>query len=85
MADLLIRGATLVLTMDEGRRELAGADILCRDGVIVDLGSGLSAPGAGIDAAGCLVTPGLINTHHHLYQTLTGRCRRRRTRCCSAG
>ena len=72
MADLLIRGATLVLTMDDGRRELAGTDILCRDGVIVELGAGLSAPGAyGIDAAGCLVTPGLINTHHHLYQTLT--------------
>ena len=72
MADLLIRGATLVLTMDDGRRELAGTDILCRDGVIIELGTGLSAPGAyGIDAAGCLVTPGLINTHHHLYQTLT--------------
>lgn len=56
MADLLIRGATLVLTMDEGRRELAGADILCRDGVIVDLGSGLGPRRPWHDAAGCLVT-----------------------------
>ncbi|MCA8880154.1 MAG: 8-oxoguanine deaminase [Rhodobacteraceae bacterium] len=72
MADLLIRGAALVLTMDDGRREFAGADILCRDGVIAAVGPGLAAPGAAVlDAGGCLVTPGLVNTHHHLYQTMT--------------
>ena len=70
--DLLIRGAEQVLTMDDARRELAGADVLVRGGVIVALGTGLVSPGADvIDARGCIVTPGLVNTHHHLYQTLT--------------
>jgi len=75
MADLLIRGADTVLTMDDARRELAGADIRVRGGVIAAIGPALTAPGAEvaevIDATGCVVTPGLVNTHHHLYQTLT--------------
>lgn len=72
MTDLLIRTADAVVTMNPGREELAGADVLVREGVIVGVGVGLSAPGAEvIDARGCVVTPGLVNTHHHLYQTLT--------------
>lgn len=58
--------------MNPTRAELAGADILVRGGVIHAVGTGLDAAGAEvIDAAGCVVTPGLVNTHHHLYQTLT--------------
>jgi cytosine/adenosine deaminase-related metal-dependent hydrolase len=58
--------------MDDTRAELAGADIKVSGGVIVDVGQGLSADGCQIvDAAGTVVTPGLVNTHHHLYQTLT--------------
>jgi cytosine/adenosine deaminase-related metal-dependent hydrolase len=72
MADLLIRGAEAVLTMDEGLGELSGADVLVRGGEIVAVGAGLDAPGAEVVLArGCVVTPGLVNTHHHLYQTLT--------------
>jgi cytosine/adenosine deaminase-related metal-dependent hydrolase len=72
MPDILIKGAVAVLTMDDTRRELAGADVLIRDGVIADVGVGLQAGGAEIVlATGCVVTPGLVNTHHHLYQTLT--------------
>jgi len=71
MAEILIRNADHILTMDDGRRELHGADILIRDGVIVALGQGLTTTGEVIDGAGCVVTPGLVNTHHHLYQTLT--------------
>jgi cytosine/adenosine deaminase-related metal-dependent hydrolase len=72
MPDVLIKGAVAVLTMDDARRELAGADVLIRDGVIADVGVGLEAGGAEIVlATGCIVTPGLVNTHHHLYQTLT--------------
>lgn len=72
MPQTLIRNADVIVTMDGTRRELAGASILIRDGVIAAIGPGLSAPGAEvIDAAGCVVTPGLVNTHHHLYQTLT--------------
>lgn len=71
MKDMLIKNALCVLTMDDARRELAGADILLRDGKIAEIGMGLSSSGETLDAAGCVVTPGLVNTHHHLYQTLT--------------
>lgn len=71
MQDLLIRNADLALTMDDERRELAGCDILVEGGRIARIGAGLEADAAIVDAAGCLVTPGLVNTHHHLYQTLT--------------
>ncbi len=74
MTTLLIRNADYILTMDESRREMAGADILVRDGAIVSIGHGLEAVGTEgevINARGCVVTPGLVNTHHHLYQTLT--------------
>ncbi|MGZ9810657.1 8-oxoguanine deaminase [Pseudoroseicyclus sp. H15] len=71
MADLLIRGARIVLTMDDAGTEGPG-DIRIRGGEIVELGQGLSPDGAEvIEAAGCVVTPGLVNTHHHLYQSLT--------------
>ena len=71
MGEILIRGAQVVLTMDDAGTELAGADILLRDGVIAAVGPGLETTGEVVHAAGCLVTPGLVNTHHHLYQTLT--------------
>ena len=70
--DILIRNARTVLTMDDGGTELTGTDILIRGGVIAGIGQGLDAPGAEvIEAARHVVTPGLVNTHHHLYQTLT--------------
>lgn len=72
MSELLIRNADVVVTMNAARTELSGADVLVRGGVVAAVGRGLSAPGAKvIEAAGCVVTPGLVNTHHHLYQTLT--------------
>ena len=66
--EILIRGG-LVLTMDQGL-EYQG-DILIRGGVIVARGAGLATTGRVVRAEGCVVTPGLVNTHHHLYQTLT--------------
>ena len=52
--------------------DLANADILIGDGRIEQVGHALDVPGVEIlQAAGLLVTPGLVNTHHHLYQTLT--------------
>jgi len=69
--ELLIRGATTVLTMDDAMSERAGADVLIRDGVIAAVGQGLATDGEVLEARGCVVTPGLVNTHHHLYQTLT--------------
>ena len=71
MSEILIQNADHILTMDDARRELRGADVLIRDGVIAAVGVGLTTTGEVIRAAGCVVTPGLVNTHHHLYQTLT--------------
>ena len=72
MADFLIRNADTVLTMDDERRDLRNVDMRISGGVITEIGAGLAAAGAEIVLAeGNVVTPGLVNTHHHLYQTLT--------------
>jgi cytosine/adenosine deaminase-related metal-dependent hydrolase len=72
MTELLIRNADVLVTMNASRDEVLGADVHIVDGVILATGRGLVAPRATvIDARGCMVTPGLVNTHHHLYQTLT--------------
>ncbi|WP_282064366.1 8-oxoguanine deaminase [Aliiroseovarius marinus] len=71
MTEILLRNADTILTMDDTRTELSGADIRVRDGVITEIGTGLTSYGDIHDARGCVVTPGLVNTHHHLYQTLT--------------
>jgi cytosine/adenosine deaminase-related metal-dependent hydrolase len=67
---LVIRNADVVVTMNGTRDELKGADIRVVDGTIDAIGSRLSGDDV-IDAQGCVVTPGLVNTHHHLSQTLT--------------
>ncbi len=69
----LIAHADAVLTMDAAMAELSGADILLEDGVITRIGHALDVPAdvARVHADGCVVTPGLVNTHHHLYQSLT--------------
>jgi len=69
--EILIRNADTVVTMDGTRRELTGADVLVRGGEVAAVGHGLTTDGEVIEALGCVVTPGLVNTHHHLYQTLT--------------
>lgn len=71
MTEILLRNADAVVTMDAARSEPRGADVLIRDGVIVAVGQGLTTTGEIVQAAGCVVTPGFVNTHHHLYQTLT--------------
>jgi 8-oxoguanine deaminase len=71
MGEILIQNADTVLTMDDGRRVLKNADVLIRDGQIAALGRGLETAGEVLRGAGCVVTPGLVNTHHHLYQNLT--------------
>src|SRR4051812_323673 len=73
-ADLLVTDAELVATVDEARREIPGGWVAVTDGAISGLG-GPSDPRPDavrtLDVRGCLVTPGLVNTHHHLYQNLT--------------
>ncbi len=72
VADLVVANARCVATMDGARREIPGGWVAITDGLVSAVGDG-PAPEAAktIDATGCLVTPGLINTHHHLYQNLT--------------
>ena len=70
---ILIRQADSILTMDDERRELTGYDIRISEGQITEIGQNLVSIGEKnvINAHGCLITPGLVNTHHHLFQTLT--------------
>jgi len=74
MATLIVRSAAHIWTGDEAGTELTDASILCVDGVIERVGDhdeSWPVPDRVLDASGCVVTPGLINTHHHLFQTLT--------------
>ena len=73
MTKILIKNADHILTMDDDRRELTGADVLISDGVISQIGPDLAATAGTkvIAANGAIVTPGLVNTHHHLFQSLT--------------
>ena len=71
-ADLVVVNARCLATVDPDRRELEGGWVAITDGLVSDIGTG-PAPAAAtvLDATDCLVTPGLVNAHHHLYQNLT--------------
>ena len=74
MSTLLIRNARCVATFDEARTELRDASILIRDHRIEAIGAAADLPSDAdevIDASRHLVAPGLVNTHHHMYQSLT--------------
>jgi 8-oxoguanine deaminase len=71
---LLIRDADLVVTMDETRCELPRASVLVRGRAVESIGPATELPREAdevIDARGHVVVPGLVNTHHHMYQSLT--------------
>jgi len=71
---LLIKNARVVVTMDEQRREIDNGAIYVRGNVIEQVGPTSELPQSAeevIDAAGHAVIPGLVNTHHHMYQSLT--------------
>ncbi len=71
--DLVIRDARLVATMDVDRREIAGGWVAIDGATITAVGRPGTEPAAAreVSVAGALVTPGLVNTHHHMYQNLT--------------
>ncbi len=74
MPTLLIRNAAMVATLDAANRELANASVLIRDRLVKAIGPAADLPAEAdevIDARGHLVTPGLVNTHHHMFQSLT--------------
>ncbi|GJD62208.1 8-oxoguanine deaminase [Methylobacterium frigidaeris] len=74
MASLLLRNAHRLVTMDEARREIDGGFVLVEGNQIVAVGGPEAVPEAAdtvIDLAGHVLLPGLVNTHHHMYQSLT--------------
>ncbi len=71
---LLLHNATLLATMDAARREIAGGGVFIRGHVIEAVGPTAELPMDAdemVDCAGQVLLPGLINTHHHFFQTLT--------------
>ncbi|HSF83649.1 MAG TPA: 8-oxoguanine deaminase [Anaerolineales bacterium] len=74
MSTLLVRHASLLVTMDDHRREIPDGGFFVRDGFIEQVGKSEDLPNNGdkiLDLRDHIVLPGLINTHHHFYQTLT--------------
>ncbi len=73
-ADLVVKDSELLVTLDEARREIAGGWVAITGGLVSAIGPSTEPPPLAkqvLSARGCLVTPGLVNTHHHLYQNLT--------------
>jgi cytosine/adenosine deaminase-related metal-dependent hydrolase len=74
MPTLLLRHADVLVTMDGDRRRIPDGGLWAEDGVIRQVGRTEDLPARAdqvLDARGMVVIPGLVNTHHHLYQTLT--------------
>jgi cytosine/adenosine deaminase-related metal-dependent hydrolase len=71
---LLLEHAELLVTMDDAHQRIPDGGLFVRGNVIEQVGATGSLPAQAdrtIDARGMIVLPGLVNTHHHLYQTLT--------------
>ena len=70
---LLLKDCEYIATFDDERRELRGADILIEGNRISRIGENIDPPESAriIDCGGHLVIPGMVNTHHHFFQTLT--------------
>lgn len=74
MPTLLVRNADTLVTMDDAHRRIANGGVYIVDNVIRQVGASDTLPPTAdqvIDATGMVVLPGLVNTHHHLYQSLT--------------
>jgi len=74
MPTLLVKNARLLATMDGARREILNGGMFIEDGFIKQVGKSEQLPDSAdelLDLSDHLVIPGLINTHHHFYQTLT--------------
>ena len=71
---LLVRNADVLVTMDGERREIAGGGLYAEGNRITAVGGPSALPETAdriLDLAGHVVIPGLVNTHHHMYQSLT--------------
>ncbi len=81
MTTLLLRNADVIVPFDDAETTLTNASILVRDNVIEQVGPADAAPQTAdtvIDVRGRILIPGLVNTHHHFYQTLTRNVQQRR-------
>jgi len=70
----LVKNAAVLVTMDGTRREIPGGGLFIRDGFIEQVGPTADLPAQAdevLDLTGHVVLPGMVNTHHHFYQTLT--------------
>ncbi|NIW24440.1 MAG: hypothetical protein GWN29_07675, partial [Gammaproteobacteria bacterium] len=78
VGEILVRNAWHVATLADDGARWTNSDLLLREGRIAAIGDDLAAKHPAresveresLDASRCLVLPGLVNTHHHLYQTL---------------
>ena len=71
---LLLHNAALVATMDDAGTEIVDGSVLVRGHVVAAVGPAATLPATAdrvIDCRGKVVLPGLVNTHHHFFQTLT--------------
>jgi cytosine/adenosine deaminase-related metal-dependent hydrolase len=73
MSRLLIKNALRIATMNDAHQEIVNGHILIEDGVIASVGEGAYPHKVEevIDAANMVLLPGFVNTHHHLFQSLT--------------
>jgi cytosine/adenosine deaminase-related metal-dependent hydrolase len=75
MPTLLVKNIDLLATFDDERREIEDGAILLRDNVIEAVGATSELTGSEadevLDLSGHIVMPGMVNTHHHMYQNLT--------------
>ncbi len=74
MGTLLVKNTAVLVTMDDQRREIKNGGLFVRDNVIEQVGPTSELPETAdtiLDLKDHVVLPGLINTHHHLYQSLT--------------
>ena len=71
MATLLVKNVGYLVTCDDDDRILKNANVFVRDGVIEYIGNEAIAADEVVDGTGMVMYPGLINTHHHLYQTFS--------------
>ncbi len=75
MSNLIVRNIGLLVTMDDKRTEVEKVNMVIRDGLVEYIGQSIEdlsdEKSETLDLGGYAVFPGLINTHHHLYQTLT--------------
>ncbi len=74
MPTLLVKNAQILVTMDNHRHEIENGGLFIKDGFIEAVGKSDQLPSTAdqiLDLKGHIILPGLVNTHHHFYQTLT--------------